>query len=128
MGRPLRDAPGVTLDVVDPDGELCGRGLYEGEGAIALPAVDARRPAHRRRAGGGAGQGGGRAPPPLPRSDALQHVRLVNGESDGLPGVAVERYADYLVVQLFSPSLTEAPALRAALLDALEAELAPRGI
>ncbi|MBE7454883.1 MAG: class I SAM-dependent rRNA methyltransferase [Kofleriaceae bacterium] len=128
VGRPLRDAPGVTLDVVDPDGELCGRGLYEGEGAIALRLwtrddrpIDGALVAARVKAAVA-----------LRRRfldlDALQHVRLVNGESDGLPGVAVERYADYLVVQLFSPSLTEAPALRAALLDALEAELAPRGI
>ena len=29
-------------------------------------------------------------------------VRLVHGESDGLPGVVVDRYADVAVVQLLS--------------------------
>jgi len=30
--------------------------------------------------------------------------RLVNGEGDGLPGLTVEKYADYLMVQLYSNS------------------------
>ena len=30
--------------------------------------------------------------------------RLVNGEGDGLPGLTVDRYADYLMVQLYSPA------------------------
>ncbi|HEV7820993.1 MAG TPA: 23S rRNA (cytosine(1962)-C(5))-methyltransferase RlmI, partial [Burkholderiales bacterium] len=33
---------------------------------------------------------------------AGQGVRLVNGESDGLPGVVVDRYADVVVMQLTS--------------------------
>lgn len=33
---------------------------------------------------------------------ARQAVRLVNGESDGLPGIVVDRYADVVVVQLTS--------------------------
>src|SRR5258705_48498 len=34
--RPLRDEPGAVVDVVDADGELVGRGLFEGDGAIAV--------------------------------------------------------------------------------------------
>ena len=30
--------------------------------------------------------------------------RLVNGEGDGLPGLTIDRYADYLMVQLYSPA------------------------
>jgi 23S rRNA (cytosine1962-C5)-methyltransferase len=30
--------------------------------------------------------------------------RLVNGEGDGLPGLTVDRYGDYLLVQLYTPS------------------------
>ncbi len=126
--RGLRDEPGTVLDVVNGDGELCGRGLCEGEGAIAIRmwtnddrAVDARLVAARVKAAIA-----------LRRRfldfTALECVRLVNGESDGLPAIAVERYGEYLVVQLFSPALRQAPALYAALYDALEAELAPRGI
>lgn len=126
--RLLRDEPGTLLDVVDQDGELCGRGLCEGEGTIALRMwsrddrpVDAALVAARVKSAVA-----------LRRRfcdlDALQCVRIVNGESDGLPAIAVEKYGDYLVVQLFSPALAGAPALYAALYDALEAELKPRGI
>jgi 23S rRNA (cytosine1962-C5)-methyltransferase len=51
--------------------------------------------------------------------------RLVYAESDGLPGLIVDRYADYLAVQL----LTQGVAARAELIVSLLAELAqPRGI
>jgi 23S rRNA (cytosine1962-C5)-methyltransferase len=51
--------------------------------------------------------------------------RLVYAESDGLPGLIVDRYGAYLVLQL----LTQGMAARAALLTELLAELlAPQGI
>jgi 23S rRNA (cytosine1962-C5)-methyltransferase len=51
--------------------------------------------------------------------------RLVYAESDGLPGLIVDRYAEYLVVQL----LTQAMAARAELIVSLLAELLhPLGI
>jgi 23S rRNA (cytosine1962-C5)-methyltransferase len=51
--------------------------------------------------------------------------RLVYAESDGLPGLIVDRYADYLSVQL----LTQGMAARADMLTGLLAELTqPRGI
>jgi 23S rRNA (cytosine1962-C5)-methyltransferase len=34
--------------------------------------------------------------------DAREAIRLVHGESDGLPGVTIDRFADWLVVQLTS--------------------------
>src|SRR5439155_20184105 len=52
-------------------------------------------------------------------------LRLVNAESDGLPGIVVERYADYVVVQLYTAAVA---GLRDELFTALEAELAPKGI
>jgi 23S rRNA (cytosine1962-C5)-methyltransferase len=126
--RPLRDAPGAVIDLVDADGEPIGRGLYESEGGIAVRVVtrDPRRAidgsliaervraaiAHRRR---------------LCDWEAFEHLRLVHGEGDGLPGVVVERYGAYLVVQLFSAAIAEA-GLRDALLDTLVAELAPCAI
>lgn len=52
-------------------------------------------------------------------------ARLVFAESDGLPGLIVDRYADFLVVQF----LTQGMAARADLIVALLAKLAqPRGI
>jgi len=126
--RVLRDEPGAVVDVVDGDGELCGRGLYEGDGAIAVRLwthddrpLDAalvgervqRAIALRRR---------------FCDLDKLGCLRVINGESDGLPAIAVERYGDYLVSQIFSPAIMAAPALRDALYDALEAALAPKAI
>src|SRR5581483_1063387 len=37
-----------------------------------------------------------------PRFDWATALRLVNAESDGLPGVIVDRYADFLVVQFLT--------------------------
>jgi 23S rRNA (cytosine1962-C5)-methyltransferase len=51
--------------------------------------------------------------------------RLVHGEADGLPALIVDRYADWLVVQAMSQATDRhLPAI----VDALVAELAPRGI
>src|SRR5262249_30685323 len=57
--------------------------------------------------------------------DHLDCVRLVNAESDGLPGMVVERYADYLVVQLYTSAITE---LRDELYTALMEELPAKAI
>lgn len=51
--------------------------------------------------------------------------RLVNGEGDGLPGVTVDRYADYLMLQLYTSSWE--PYL-APLVTALEKVFQPKGI
>lgn len=51
--------------------------------------------------------------------------RLVFSESDGLPGLIVDRYGDYLSCQFLSAG---AEYWRDAMLDALVAELAPAGI
>lgn len=51
--------------------------------------------------------------------------RLVHAEADGLPSLIVDRYGDYLVVQLLSAGLE---AFRGEIIDALKARLEPRGI
>lgn len=53
------------------------------------------------------------------------HYRLVFGESDGLPGLVVDRYADVLVAQITTAGME---ALKAPLTAALKAVLKPRGI
>jgi 23S rRNA (cytosine1962-C5)-methyltransferase len=124
--RPIAPEPGTSIDLVDPDGEFVGRALYDADSAIAL-RVFVRKPdvqidgalirervkaaiALRRR---------------LVNLDKLGSVRLVNGESDGLPGVVVERYGDYLVTQLYSSAVS---GLRDDLYDALVDSLAPKAI
>jgi 23S rRNA (cytosine1962-C5)-methyltransferase len=57
--------------------------------------------------------------------DTTEACRLVYAESDGLPGLIVDRYGDYLVLQI----LTQGIAARQAQVVAILAELlAPRGI
>ena len=55
----------------------------------------------------------------------LEAERIIYSESDGLPGVIVDRYQDYLVCQFLSAG---AERWRAHLVSALEAAVRPRGI
>ena len=126
LGRALSPEPGTSIDLVDDDGEFVGRALYDADSTIAL-RVFARRPdlaidaqLVRDRV---------RAAIELRKrvidQERLGAVRLVNAESDGLPGIVVERYGDYLVTQLYTSAVTN---LREALYDALEAEVHPKAI
>ncbi len=124
--RPLTPEPGTSIDVVDEEGEFVGRGLYDSDSAIALRiftrnpdrAVDAtlirerikQAVALRTR---------------ILDASKLGCMRLVNAESDGLPGIVVERYGEYLVTQLYTSAVS---GLKDALYDALEAELRPIAI
>ena len=124
--RDLRQKPGDPVELVDWDGEFVGRGVYDGESPISVrvmtrrqdetigPALVKKRVAAalamRRR---------------YIDMDARQAVRLVHGESDGLPALFVDRYGDYLVCQIYANA---AAGLRGALYDALEAELGPAAI
>lgn len=53
------------------------------------------------------------------------HYRLVYGESDGLPGLVVDRYGDVLVAQLSTAGMD---ALKPMVIEALQSVLKPRGI
>src|SRR4029077_6932430 len=55
----------------------------------------------------------------------LEAYRVVNGEGDRLPGVVVDRYADFLVCQLLTAG---AARLAPAIVEALQERLRPRGI
>jgi 23S rRNA (cytosine1962-C5)-methyltransferase len=63
------------------------------------------------------------------RRRGLEHdtnaFRLVHGEGDGLPSLVVDRYDQWLVVQLMSAGLE---AFRAPIVDALSTLLSPTGI
>lgn len=124
--RPLTPEPGTSIDLVDEEGEFVGRGLYDADSAIALRVFSRRadvpidadlvrarvRTAHllRKR---------------VVDTSKLGATRLINAESDGLPGVVVDRYGEYVVTQLFTSAVS---GLRTALYDALEAELKPIAI
>jgi 23S rRNA (cytosine1962-C5)-methyltransferase len=53
------------------------------------------------------------------------HYRLVYGESDGLPGLVVDRFGDVCVVQVTTAGMDR---LQPLVIEALQAELSPRGI
>ena len=100
---PLADAPGSgeTVKVLDIDGRFLGWAAWSGESQIRLrfwsfdehETIDrdffSRRLSRAIQLRGGMDHAG----------DAM---RLVNGESDGLPGLIVDRYGDVLVLQLLS--------------------------
>lgn len=61
----------------------------------------------------------------LPLHPHTTAYRLINGESDGLPGLIVDRYGDYLVLQAMTLGIDQRKELLVGLLQAL---LQPQGI
>ncbi|MDB4963155.1 MAG: putative methylase [Myxococcales bacterium] len=124
--RPMSPEPGTSIELVDEDGEFVGRGLYDSDSTIAL-RVFTRSP--ERMIDGTLIRDRVRGAIALRKKildfEKLGCVRLINAEADGLPGIVVERYGDYLVVQLFTTAVAN---LREDLYNALEAELKPIAI
>jgi len=125
-GRPLREAAGEVLELVDPEGQFVARGLYDPDGVVVLrvvtrdpsETVDAQAVARRVEAAK-------RLREQLMPQTGMTAYRVFHGDGDGLPGATVDRYGDHLVVHLFSPALEP---LREALYDALEATWKPASI
>lgn len=119
-------AAGTTVDVVGSSGELLARAAYSPASQIrarvwtfdAREAVDAaffrrrlnRAIESRRRLG---------------LDDAQMACRLVYSESDGVPGLIVDRYGEFLVCQFSSAG---AEAWRETIVEVLDELCAPRGI
>ena len=119
LERAPRDlAAGAIVDVTD-DGRFVARGYFDPRSAITVriltrePAEEVDAAFWRRR---------------IARAVALRRelvhdttgLRLVHGESDGLPGVVVDRYDRFAVLKLYSAGLTPH---RPAILEALRAEV-----
>ncbi|MBX0330338.1 class I SAM-dependent methyltransferase [Oscillochloris sp. ZM17-4] len=116
---------GEPVDVLAPSGDWLARGLWSGSSQIRARLCtwdpnqhlddewlrDGIARAVSGRAGLADGEGGA--------------CRLVFSESDGLPGLIVDRYGDYLTVQIVTQGME---ARRGALIRALADLLAPRGI
>jgi 23S rRNA (cytosine1962-C5)-methyltransferase len=116
---------GEAVDVFGPGGEWLARGLYSGASQIRVRAAswDPEQPLDLAwlRAAIERAIAGRRAL----LGDDESACRLVFSESDGLPGLIVDRYGPFLVVQL----LTQGMAARAEPITAILRELlAPRGI
>jgi 23S rRNA (cytosine1962-C5)-methyltransferase len=118
--------PGETVEVVAAKGTLLGRGAFSPRSQIAVrmwsfdpeEAIDAaflRRRLERALA----------TREPVPADQEPAGRRLVNAESDGLPGVVVDRYGEHLVCQLLSAG---AERFREEIVAALGELLSPAGI
>ncbi|HRC55810.1 MAG TPA: class I SAM-dependent rRNA methyltransferase [Kofleriaceae bacterium] len=123
--RPRVVVPGTVIDLIDVDGELVGKGLYDADSVIAVRVftrraqgvIDAAMVAERVRTAVA-----------LRRrifGELMETTRLINAEGDGLSGIVVDKYQDYLVVQLYSSAVMP---LRDGLYHALMDQLAPKGI
>ena len=125
-GRPLREGAGEVVDIVDPAGGFVGRGLHDPNAPIAVRVVTRERDeafdaaAIQRRVAAAAQLRAGRA-----ELAGVDGLRLLSGDNEGLPGVTVDRYADFLVVHLVSAAWVP---WCDALYDALEAVHHPMGI
>src|ERR1700690_558781 len=95
--RATTPEPGTSIDLIDVDGEFVGRALYDADSTIALrvfvrnpdTAIDGKLLCDRVGAAVALRKR-------LLDLDRLGAVRYVNAESDGLPGICVDRYGDYL--------------------------------
>ena len=101
--RAQEEAAGATVDVLAADGTFLARGAYSPRSRLRVrvwsfdadEAIDEgffRRRLERALA----------AREPVPAADEPAGRRLVYGESDGLPGVVVDRYGEHLVAQFLS--------------------------
>jgi 23S rRNA (cytosine1962-C5)-methyltransferase len=119
-------ASGETVQVVGEDGRFLATGAWSPQSQIRVriwsfdeqAEIDARFLAAR------IGQAVD-ARRRLGLLDPEGACRIVFSESDGLPGLIVDRYADFLSCQFLAAGTERG---REALLDALEVELDPRGI
>lgn len=113
------------VDVIDAQGRFCGRGFLNRQSQIAVRYLErgadieidrvwwlerfARALAHRQRFLG----------------SEIRTFRWIHGEADGLPGLTVDRYEDFIVVQLLALGLEP---WREVIVDCLVELGSPRGV
>jgi 23S rRNA (cytosine1962-C5)-methyltransferase len=125
-GRPLREQAGALIEIIDSVGEFVAKGLYDPTGSIAVRVVT-RDP-------GGAFDGevierrvaaAKRLREQLLPPNAGDCFRVLHTEGDGIPGVTVDKYGDFLVSHLYTAAIEP---MRDALYDALEKAYRPKAI
>jgi 23S rRNA (cytosine1962-C5)-methyltransferase len=123
---PTNLPPGVVVDLVDEKGGFLARGGFNGESRIAVrvltfePAatVDAALIASRVRDSVARRDS-------LLQPDRTDAARLIFAEADRLPGVIVDQYGEWLVLQILSAAMAR---WRETIVEALVAQARPQGI
>lgn len=128
VGRPVTEPTGSVVELIGGNRSFLGRAFVDQDHPVALRmlTLDPREPVH---------PGAGTIKRRFERAVQTRWVlfgsqrpgalRLFTGDSEGLPGVTVDRYGDYVLVQWLSAG---ALPWRDELLDAIEDTLRPRGI
>lgn len=126
--RGVAEPTGAVIDLISGNREFVGRGYVDRDHAIAVRVLT-RNPDER------VVPGNGIVAARFARAVQLRWLqfgaarpaamRVFTGESEGLPGVTVDRYGDFVVVQWLSAG---ALAWRDELYDAIEKALSPSGI
>ncbi len=126
MRAPADLAPGACMRIADEDGRGLGWALVEPEGAIALRVVSRDEQFVWNHSVVVARLDRALALRELFLDDGVRGAcRLVHGEGDGLPGIAVDRLGDYLLIYKYSRA---AEAWLDTLAQVLQARLSPAGI
>jgi 23S rRNA (cytosine1962-C5)-methyltransferase len=118
--------PGDAVEVLDPTGGFLGHGYYNPRSKIAVrilswePDQELTSRFFRRRIAQAAGMR-----ERIGVTDRTNAYRVVHSEGDGLAGLVVDRYGDYLVVQIATAGMA---AQKEVVLDALEEVFSPKGI
>lgn len=134
---------GLLVSVVDAEGNMCGTGYYNGRSQIALrllsfedEVIDEKffvgkfreKLAFRKKfldLSGGAERSGVLGRSASVASSITDSFRLIFGESDGIPGLIVDVYGDFAVIQIHTLGMDN---LRSVVVKALAEVLKPKGI
>ncbi len=120
---PPKERSPLLVDVRSSSGRFLGTGLYNPHSLISVRLLEGRVTTFRESLEEG-----------IDRALALRSelgrkedegVRLVHSEGDGLPGLVVDRYGDYLSVQITTLAME---ALSGEILEILSDRLRPRGV
>lgn len=91
---------GAWLRLFDGQNQIVGSGIYEAEGAIAIRVL--RRGPEAPDAAWVRAQIEASIARRAPLRDRTTAMRVVHGESDGLPAVTIDKFGDAIVVQSYS--------------------------
>jgi len=127
-GRAMNEQTGSLVDLIAGNGTFLARGFVDKEHVVAVRVLS-RDSKENVQPGSGAVAGrlkkAVRLRWLLLGPDRPSAMRLFAGDSEGLPGVTVDRYGDFVVVQWYSAG---ALPWRDELLDAITEVVQPRGI